>query len=56
MFNCQGELSEQIADFMLNSDDANSVEWAKDRPSTIDQPDAIRLQQAKDWAKKITGD
>jgi flavodoxin len=54
MFNCQGELSEQIADFMLKSGDAAMAEWGKDRPSTVGQPDAARLQQAKDWAKKIT--
>lgn len=56
IFNCQGELSEQIADFMLKSGDAAMVEWAKDRPSTIGQPDATRLQRAKDWAKKIAED
>jgi len=56
MFHCQGELSEQIADFMLKSGDANLAEWAKDRPSTIGQPDAARLQRARDWAKKLTKD
>lgn len=54
VFHCQGELSEQVADFMLSSDDATLVEWAKERHSTIGQPDATRLQWAKDWAKKIT--
>lgn len=56
VFHCQGELSEQVADFMLSSDDATLVEWAKGRPATVGQPDTARLQQAKDWAKKITGD
>jgi len=54
MFHCQGEMSEQIADFMLKSGDAQMAEWAKDRPSTVGQPDATRLQQARDWAKKLT--
>ena len=54
MFHCQGEMSEQIADFMAKSGDAKLVEWAKDRQSTVGQPDAARLQQARDWAKKLT--
>jgi flavodoxin len=54
MFHCQGEMSEQIADFMAKSGDAKLVEWAKDRQSTVGQPDATRLQQARDWAKKLT--
>ena len=54
MFHCQGELSEQIADFMAKSGDAKLVEWAKDRQSTAGQPDATRLQRARDWAKKLT--
>ncbi len=53
MFHCQGEMSEQIADFMLKSGDAQLAEWAKDRASTLGQPDATRLEQAKDWAKKL---
>jgi flavodoxin len=53
MFHCQGEMSEQIADFMLKSGDAQMAEWGKDRASTVGQPDAIRLQQARDWAKKL---
>ena len=56
VFHCQGEMSEQIADFMLKSGDAAMAEGAKGRPSTIGQPDAARLQQAEDWAKKITED
>ena len=56
VFHCQGELSEQVADFMLNSDAATLVEWAKDQHSTVGQPDVARLQRAKDWAKKLTED
>lgn len=54
MFHCQGEMSEQIADFMLKSGDAQMAEWGKDRPSTVGQPDSTRLQQARDWAKRLT--
>ena len=53
-FHCQGEMSEQIADLMLKSGDAQAAEWGKDRASTAGQPDATRLQRARDWAKKLT--
>ena len=54
IFHCQGEMSEQIADLMVKSGDAQAAEWGKDRASTVGQPDATRLQQARDWAKKLT--
>jgi flavodoxin len=53
VFDCQGELSEQIADFMTKSGDEKLVAWAKERPSTIGQPDAARLQRAGRWAKEV---
>ena len=53
MFNCQGELSEQIADYMLKSKDEKLIAWAKERPSTIGQPDSARLQRARLWAKEV---
>jgi len=53
MFHCQGEMSEQIADLMVESGDAQAAEWGKDRASTVGQPDATRLQRARDWAKKL---
>jgi flavodoxin len=53
VFDCQGELSEQIADFMSKSGDDNLVAWAKERPATVGQPDATRLKRAGAWAKEI---
>jgi flavodoxin len=53
MFNCQGELSEEIAEYMLNSKDEKLIAWAKNRPLTVGQPDSVRLQRACDWSKKI---
>jgi flavodoxin len=53
MFHCQGEMSEQIADLMVKSGDAQAAEWGKDRASTVGQPDAARVQRARDWAKKL---
>jgi flavodoxin len=53
VFDCQGELSEQIADFMTKSGDEKLVAWAKERPSTLGQPDAARLDRARRWAKEV---
>jgi flavodoxin len=53
MFNCQGELSEKIAEYMLNSKDEKLIAWAKQRPLGIGQPDSVRLQRARDWSKEI---
>ena len=53
VFDCQGELSEQIADFMTKSGDEKLAAWAKERPSTIGQPDATRLQRAGRWAIEV---
>lgn len=53
IFNCQGELSEQIADFMTKSGDENLAAWAKERPVTIGHPDASRLERARQWAKEV---
>ena len=53
MFNCQGELAKDVADFMLNSGDAQLAEWAKERDTTIGQPDETRLERARIYARDI---
>ena len=53
VFDCQGELSQQIADRMVASKDEKLVAWAKQRPSGIGQPDAARLERARRWAKEV---
>ncbi len=53
MFNCQGELSPQIAERMLQSNDEKLIAWAKQRSSTKGQPDSARLRRASEWAKDI---
>jgi len=53
IFGCQGELSEVIADIMLNSGDPTLVAWAKSRPLTVGQPDAARLKRARTFAREI---
>jgi flavodoxin len=53
VFNCQGELGEQIANYMSQSSNPQLAAWAKQRPATIGQPDASRLNQAKAWGQQI---
>ncbi len=53
VFDCQGELSEQVADFMTRSKDEKLMAWAKDRPSTVGLPDAARLERARRWAQEL---
>ena len=53
IFDCQGELSQAIADFMLNSGDPSLVADAKKRSTTVGQPDAARLKKARTFAKEI---
>ena len=53
IFDCQGELSQAIADFMLNSGDPSLVEAAKQRSLTVGQPDAARLKKARNFAGEI---
>jgi|GEM_PF-6163371 len=42
-----------IADFMAKSGDPELVEAAKQRSSTIGQPDGTRLDRARKWAEDV---
>lgn len=53
VFDCQGELSEFIADFMSKSGDPELVEAAKQRSATVGQPDGARLERARVWARNV---
>ncbi len=53
VFNCQGELGQQIADIMLKSSNEDLVNWAKMRPATIGMPDTARIERARLWTKNI---
>ncbi len=52
-FDCQGELSQAIADALLKSDNPMMQSFGERRPETIGQPDDTRLQRARDFAKEI---
>ncbi|NHJ85563.1 MAG: flavodoxin [Asgard group archaeon] len=53
IFNCQGELSEEVADFMIQSENSQLQQFARMRQYTLNQPDAERLIKAQEFAKKI---
>jgi len=54
-FDCMGELSEAIADFLMKNDDPMMRSFGERRPETIGQPDETRLQRARDFAKETMG-
>ena len=53
MFDCQGEMSQALADFMVNSGDPTLAEWGKKRSETIGKPDAASLKKARTFAREI---
>jgi flavodoxin len=54
MFDCQGELSQAVADMLLKSDDPNMQAFGKMRSATTGQPDASRIEKAKAFAREMT--
>ncbi len=52
-FDCQGELSAEIAEFLIKSDDPNLQAFGKQRDATLGQPDASRLEKARQFAREI---
>ena len=55
MFDCQGELAQNVADMMLSSKDPQLIAWAERRDETLGQPDAGRLKKARKFAKEMMG-
>jgi len=55
VFDCQGELAQNVADMMLGSKDPQLIAWAEHRSETLGQPDAGRLKKARKFAKEIMG-
>ena len=54
IFDCQGELSQAVADMLIKSDDANMQAFGKMRSATMGQPDASCIEKAKAFAKEIS--
>ena len=55
MFDCQGELAQEIADMLLKSDDPNMQEFGKIAPATKGQPDDSCVEDAKAFAREMMG-
>jgi len=53
MFNCQGELAQDVIDELLKSDDPEVRSWGEAGPSTVGQPDAQRVESAREFARKV---
>ena len=53
LFNCRGELAQNVADFMKDSGDPNLMAWADERDETLGQPDEARLERARVFARDI---
>lgn len=53
MFDCMGELSEQLTELLLKSDDPIMRSFGERRSETLGQPDETRLQRARGFAQEI---
>ena len=53
VFDCQGEMSQALSDFMVNSGDPTLAEWGKKRSETLGKPDAASLKKARTFAREI---
>ncbi|UCD35847.1 MAG: hypothetical protein JSU90_03165 [Nitrospiraceae bacterium] len=51
-FECQGEMSKELADAMVKLDDPNLAAWGKMRDETLGQPDVTRLERARVFARE----
>ena len=52
MFNCQGELAQDVADALLASDNPHYRMWGEHRHTTLGQPDESRLELARAFARE----
>jgi flavodoxin len=53
MFNCQGELAQNVIDELLKHDDPKVRTWGEYGPLTRGQPDASRVERARVFAREI---
>lgn len=52
LFDCMGELSEQIADYLVKQENPTMRSFGERRPETMGQPDESRLQKAREFARE----
>jgi flavodoxin len=53
MFNCQGEIAQNVIDDLLKNDDPKVRTWGAQGTSTRGQPDAARVERARIFARDI---
>jgi hypothetical protein len=53
MFDCMGELSEKVADFLIKNDDPVIRAFGERRGETLGLPDGTRLQRARQFTLEI---
>ena len=53
-FNCQGELAPEIMEMLKGMDDPKMKSFGELGPTTKGQPDAARLERAREFAKQMT--
>lgn len=53
VFNCQGELAEDVANALLKNDDPQVREWGSRREQTLGQPDESRLDKARAFTRDV---
>ena len=53
MFNCQGELAQDVTDALLNSDNPRYRAYGEAAHTTRGQPDATRVERARIFAREI---
>ncbi len=54
-YECQGELSEEVANMLLKMPNPEIQEFGKLRPDTIGHPDDTDLENARNFAKEMIG-
>ncbi len=53
MFDCQGELAQGVIDMLLKSPDPRLRYFGELGPTTTGQPDAARLERAREFAREM---
>ncbi|MFZ2445131.1 MAG: flavodoxin family protein [Syntrophobacteraceae bacterium] len=56
VFNCQGQMAQDALDAMLNSPDPKMRDFGGRVMHSRGQPDAVRLERARAFAKKVVAD
>jgi hypothetical protein len=52
VFNCQGEVDENVIELLLKSDNEMLRQFGEQGPSSKGQPDASRLDKAREFARQ----